>query len=93
MYDAIGEQRNRAASTIFCGIAQSPEWNLLLEVFRYFVGHTLAHADIDEAWRDRVHGNVLPRKLTGGDLGERDDRSLARRVISLAEKAHLPANR
>ena len=68
------------------GIAQSPEWNLLLEIFRYFVGHPFAHADIDEAWSDRIHGNVLPRKLTGGDLGERDDRSLARRVISLARK-------
>ncbi len=73
-------------------VAKATERNLFDEILRHFFRHPLAHPDVDEPRRDRVDGDVLARKLARGNLGERDNRRLARGIIRLTEKPHLSAH-
>jgi hypothetical protein len=69
----------------FAHIAQATERNLFLKVFGYFIGHALAHSDIDKSGRNRVDGDVLTRQLARRNFGQGNDRGFARRIIRLAE--------
>ncbi len=73
-------------------ITEAAERDLFDEVLHRFVGHALAHSDVDETRSDRIDGDVLPRKLAGRDFGQRDDARFARRIIGLSEQTHLPAH-
>src|SRR4030095_1028958 len=85
-----GEEQNCVHDLV--SFTKTTQRNLFDEVLCYFIRHTFAHADIDETGRDRIDGDLVPRQLARRNLRERDDGGLARRVVSLTEKSHLPAN-
>src|SRR5205814_10646927 len=76
----------------FIRLAETAQRNLFGEVLRYFMRHALAHSDIDEAGRNSVNRDLVSGQLACRNLGQRDDGSLARRVVSLPEQSHLSAN-
>src|SRR4029453_805829 len=53
----------------FIGLTETAQRDLLDEILRYFIRHSLAHADIDEAGGDSVNRDLVPGQLACRNLG------------------------